>query len=81
MDQYKFVEENGMGVLKKKVHQKGQPDTWEEDMKTPLPAEPVDEQYVNQKIAQVVDTIAIADQTNGDITIQYDDGQEDNNEE
>lgn len=32
-------------------------------------------------LADVIDSIAIADQTNGDITIQYDDGQGDNNEE
>ena len=71
MADYQFVEENGMGVLKKKVHHEGQPDTWEEDMKSPVPAVPVDEQYVKDKIADVVESIEIADETNGDITVSY----------
>lgn len=187
MNQYIFTENDGEGTLKKKVHQEGQPDTWEEDMRIPLPTEPIDKEYVDKKVkeaeedykgeyttlkdiesitdandndyaylitqdendndvynryrfrkdsgwtfdvaikrdnftnsqwnaissgitpalvaklsalptneelnqvlsqklensdlASVIDTIAIADQTNGDITIQYDDGQGDNNEE
>lgn len=48
MDQYRFVEKDCMGILEKKV----QPDTWEEDMKTPLPTEPVDKEYVDSKIKE-----------------------------
>ena len=71
MADYQFTEENGMGVLKKKVHHEGQPDTWEEDMKSPVPSVSVDEQYVKDKIADVVNSIEIADETNGDITVGY----------
>ena len=71
MADYRFVEENGMGVLQKKVHHDGEPDTWEEDMKSPVTSVPVDEQYVKDKIADVVESIEIADETNGDITVSY----------
>lgn len=43
--------------------------------------EALNEKLDQGDLADVIDSIAIADQTNGDITIQYDDGQEDNNEE
>ena len=34
------------------------------------------EKLEQSDLADVIDTIAIADQTNGDITITYDDGEE-----
>lgn len=73
MADYKFIEENGMGVLKKKVHHEGQPDTWEDDIKSSLPSIPVDEQYVNDKIANVVEGTKFNDETNGDITVTCED--------
>lgn len=79
MNEYRFVDKDGMGVLEKKIRHDGQPDTWEEDMKSPLPTEPVDAEFVNQKIADTVNSINIADETNGDITVEYDDGEEEQN--
>lgn len=38
--------------------------------------ETLDEKLEQSDLADVIDTIAIADETNGDITITYDDGQE-----
>ncbi len=53
MADYQFTEENGMGVLKKKVHHKGQPDTWVEDLKTPTSKfEYATKDYVNDKIKE-----------------------------
>lgn len=71
MADYQFVEENGIGILKKKVHHDVKPDTWEDDMKCPIPAVPVNEQYVNDKISDVVRSVGIADESNGDITVAY----------
>lgn len=41
MAMYIYTEENGQGLLKKKVQQEGKPDEWEIDMKTPLPEDKV----------------------------------------
>ena len=41
MAMYIYTEENGQGLLKKKVQQEGQPDKWETDLRTPLPEDKV----------------------------------------
>lgn len=56
MNEYRFIEDaNGMGVMQKKVRQQGQPDTWVDDLKTPV----YRNEYAKKK--WVEDMIHIAD--------------------
>lgn len=81
MNEYKFVEdEKGMGVMKKKVHQEGQPDTWVDDLKVPVyHNDEATKDYVNDRIADTIETMNL-DEENGDVTVQYEDGRDNDSE-